>query len=183
MALALVENGCVVLGALGCPELGKEGTVAIAIRGGGAWKEPLEGGQRDQLTVSQVAEPNHARLIQSVEPSHTNKAVMQRIRAELRIATDPVRMDSQVKYLLIASGEVDMMFRLTPAVDPGFRSMIWDQAAGSLFVEEAGGRVSDLDGQALDFSTGAQLTSNRGVLATNGPLHASGLSAIRGTSA
>lgn len=51
-------------------------------------------------------------------------------------------------------------------------------AAGYLLVEEAEGRVTDLDGRDLDFATGVQLINNRGVLASNGHLHEVGLAAI-----
>jgi len=37
------------------------------------------------------------------------------------------------------------------AIKPDYREKIWDQAAGSLVLEEAGGRISDLDGPALEF--------------------------------
>ena len=60
-----------------------------------------------------------------------------------------------------------------------YREKIWDQAAGSLIIEEAGGKVSDLDGKPLDFSAGRTLANNRGVLATNGLLHDSALAALR----
>ena len=43
----------------------------------------------------------------------------------------------------------------------------------------AGSRVTDLDGKPLDFSTGARLTANNGVLATNGPVHDLILAAVR----
>lgn len=42
----------------------------------------------------------------------------------------------------------------------------WDSAAGSLIVEEAGGRVSDLSGQALD------IFRSSGAVASNGIVHA-----------
>ena len=35
-------------------------------------------------------------------------------------------------------------------------------------IEEAGGRITDLDGKPLDFSHGRTLAKNRGILATNG---------------
>ena len=44
--------------------------------------------------------------------------------------------------------------------------------------EEAGGQISDLDGKPLDFSTGRQLSNNRGILGSNGKLHRSALSAL-----
>ncbi len=48
----------------------------------------------------------------------------------------------------------------------------WDMAAGVLLVEEAGGRVTDMDGGPLDLFAGH-------VVATNGPLHDPMLSVIR----
>ena len=52
-------------------------------------------------------------------------------------------------------------------------------AAGSLIVEEAGGRVSHLMGQPLDFTQGRSLENNVGIVATNGHLHETALAAIR----
>jgi 3'-phosphoadenosine 5'-phosphosulfate (PAPS) 3'-phosphatase len=37
-------------------------------------------------------------------------------------------------------------------MEPDYREAMWDQAAGALLVEEAGGRVTDLDGLPLDFT-------------------------------
>ena len=42
---------------------------------------------------------------------------------------------------------------------------MWDHAAGSIFLEEAGGSVTDLDGKKLDFMQGTKLLKNRGILA------------------
>ncbi len=46
-------------------------------------------------------------------------------------------------------------------------------------MEEAGGSVTDLQGQELDFSAGRTLARNDGVLATNRELHAPVLEALR----
>jgi 3'(2'), 5'-bisphosphate nucleotidase len=54
---------------------------------------------------------------------------------------------------------------------PDYKEKIWDQGAGSIVVEEAGGRISDLHGRALDFTAGRTLAKNRGILASNGALH------------
>jgi 3'-phosphoadenosine 5'-phosphosulfate (PAPS) 3'-phosphatase len=45
---------------------------------------------------------------------------------------------------------------------PHFHDAIWDYAAGSLLIEEAGGRVSDLGGRPLDFTAGRRLFATRG---------------------
>jgi 3'(2'), 5'-bisphosphate nucleotidase len=47
-----------------------------------------------------------------------------------------------------------------------------------VLVEEAGGMVTDLDGVALDFSWGRELSGNRGLCATNGLLHQDALQAL-----
>lgn len=59
-------------------------------------------------------------------------------------------------YHLLAAGKIDVLIEA--------RTKTWDVAAVSLIVEEAGGRVSDLNG--LPFSP-----SSTSILATNGYLH------------
>lgn len=87
-------------------------------------------------------------------------------------------MDSQAKYALLASGEADIMLRLLSPSKPHYREKIWDQAAGSLILEEAGGKISDLDGKPLDFTAGRTLGNNRGVLASNHQLHAAAINTL-----
>ena len=50
---------------------------------------------------------------------------------------------------------------------------------GALIVEEAGGTVTDITGRPLEFHHGRELTANRGVIVTNGRLHARVLEALR----
>jgi 3'(2'), 5'-bisphosphate nucleotidase len=40
-----------------------------------------------------------------------------------------------------------------------------------MIVEEAGGKVTDILGQPVDFSSGVTMERNRGILVTNGILH------------
>ena len=187
VALALIERGVVVLGALACPNLGidgssdreGEGCVALALRGQGAWIEPLQGGARRPLRVSATEEPAEARVLRSVESGHTDPASMQALLSDLGIATPPVLMDSQAKYVTLAAGTGDLIFRLISPDRPDYREWIWDQAAGHLLVTEAGGMVTDLTGAGLDFSRGRRLERNRGVLASNGRLHPAALQALQ----
>jgi 3'(2'), 5'-bisphosphate nucleotidase len=88
-------------------------------------------------------------------------------------------MDSQAKSVLLAAGEGDLIFRLLSPRRPDYQEKIWDQAAGAILVQEAGGRVSDLTGAPLDFSAGRTLARNAGVVASNGLLHDAALEAIR----
>ena len=189
IALALVENGQVVLGALGCPELeegvraakGGAGSVLLAGRGQGSWVQPLAepNVKWARLTTSKISDPAGARLLRSVEKSHTDADSIGDLATKLGVTADPVPMDSQAKYAVLAAGGGDVILRLLSPSRPDYREMIWDQAAGSIVVEEAGGRVSDLDGKPLDFSHGRTLAANRGVLVTNGPLHEAFLAGLK----
>ncbi len=190
-ALAYVENGVVQLGALGCPNItpdlqeniGGEGSLLIAQRGEGTWISTLSGEINQEnfsrLSVSGRSDPSQARLMRSFESGHTNTTLVDEVQRELGGEVDPVRMDSQVKYALLASGEGEIYLRLLSPDRMDYREKIWDQAAGSIIVEEAGGTVTDLDGKVLDFSRGRTLKDNRGICATNGLLHDEALEALK----
>ena len=85
-------------------------------------------------------------------------------------------MDSQCKYGVVARGDASIFLRLP--LERAYKEKVWDHAAGVVIVEEAGGRVTDIEGRLLDFSRGRLLENNRGVVATNGILHDAVLAAI-----
>lgn len=189
VALALIVDGQVQIGVLGCPnlvdgyrpEIGGSGSLAVAVRGEGAWVSSLDekAEARRVLRASQNSAPAQARLLRSFESGHTNVSQVDRMADILGVKAEPVRMDSQAKYLLLAAGAGELYLRLLSPKQPDYREKIWDQAAGSLLIEEAGGQVTDLDGKSLDFSTGRTLAHNRGILASNGLLHTSALQTLR----
>jgi 3'(2'), 5'-bisphosphate nucleotidase len=123
------------------------------------------------LRVSACNEPGQARLLRSYESGHTNVDLIDEFARSLGIRAEPARMDSQAKYAVLASGHGELLLRLISPSQPDYREKIWDQAAGSLVIEEAGGQISDLFGKPLDFRTGRTLTHNRGILASNLRLH------------
>ena len=59
-----------------------------------------------------------------------------------------------------------------------YREKIWDHAAGALIVEEAGGRVTDMNGRDLDFASDYRMRDNRGVVVSDGLRHAAALEAL-----
>jgi len=187
IALAHIRNGDVVQACLACPALSlpvaglsdAAGVMAIAARGSGAWVRPLAGGAWVRLRTSEMDDPRLSRGLRSVEGAHTDEAWLNRILTDLRVERAPDRMDSQAKYLVVAAAKADWIFRLVPPSDRNHREWIWDQAAGALLVEEAGGRVTDLEGAPLDFGAGRRLERNIGVLTTNGRLHDAALAALR----
>jgi 3'(2'), 5'-bisphosphate nucleotidase len=121
--------------------------------------------------------------LRSFESGHTNVSQIDQVADALGVKVEPVRMDSQAKYAVLAAGHGELYLRLLSPKKPDYREKIWDQAAGSLIVEEAGGWVTDLDGKPLDFTAGRTLTNNRGILASNGHLHPQALQALRAVSA
>jgi 3'(2'), 5'-bisphosphate nucleotidase len=188
IALALVEDGQVQIGVLGCPNLSEawqpdlqgEGSLVVAVRGQGSWTMPVaRQAQPTRLKVSSQAQNAHARLLRSFESGHTNVGQIDYFAQALGVEAEPVRMDSQAKYAVLAAGQGEIYLRLLSASKPDYKEKIWDQAAGSLVLEEAGGQITDLDGKPLNFTMGRSLTHNRGILATNGLLHNAALQALR----
>jgi 3'(2'), 5'-bisphosphate nucleotidase len=187
VALALVVDGQVQVGVLGCPnlanasysEIGGSGSLVIGVRGQGAWTTSLEtAGVFERLQVSTIKKPAQVRILRSVESGHTNVDQIGQFAQTLGVAAPAVSMDSQAKYAVLAAGQGDLYLRLLSMDKPNYREKIWDQAAGSIIIEEAGGTVTDLQGKALDFTTGRSLQNNRGILATNGLLHPAALKAL-----
>jgi 3'(2'), 5'-bisphosphate nucleotidase len=187
VALALVVEGKVQIGVLGCPNLkdgtqldpGGPGSLVVAARDQGTWTTPIiSPGEFIRLHVSNIADPTRARVLRSFESGHTNVSQIDLFAQAMGTKADPVRLDSQAKYALLAGGSGELMLRLLSPSKPGYREKIWDQAAGSLVLEEAGGRLSDIDGKRLDFTSGRSLVHNRGVVASNAHLHAAALKAL-----
>ncbi len=191
VALALIEDGQVTVGILGCPRLNPsldpdaraQGAVVVAVRGEGAWASAIDGETFTRLHVSDRRVPVGGRVLWSFEDVQTDRPKLERA-AELLGAVSPMRrMDSQAKYAVLAAGGGEWIFRVVPASRPEYVERIWDHAAGSLVVEEAGGRATDLRGERLDFGAGREMIRNLGVLASNGWLHAAALEAIRAVGA
>ena len=187
VALALIVDGQVEVGVLGCPNLtdagvpqfdGK-GSLVVAARGQGTWFTPLADDEPlMRLHVSTCSAAEEARLLRSFESAHTNTDQVAQLATVLGTHASPIRMDSQAKYAVLASGHGELLIRLLSPDNMDYQEKIWDHAAGCLVVEEAGGRVTDIMGRPLDFSQGRTLASNRGVLATNGLLHDAALSSL-----
>ena len=177
IALGLTIDKQPVLGALGCP-CWQGGAVYFASQGEGAYSIPLHGTDLTPIHVSDVSDASLARVLRSVEKGHTNVGQIDYIVEKLNIQTDPVSIDSQVKYGVLASGGAEILLRLISPKMPNYKEKIWDQCAGVIVLQEAGGKVSDLDGKPLDFTHGRTLAENRGVCATNGKIHSAVLDAI-----
>lgn len=185
VAIGVLRNRRPWAGVLACPHLpvgglggdGPRGVLFVAARGRGTTAVPLDGGTPARVQVSPRREPAEVRMLGSVESAHGDPALVQAVIEDLGLGGGWVRLDSQAKYGVVARGEGEIYLR--PRSRPDYRENIWDHAAGVVVLEEAGGRVTDLDGRDLDFTRGRKLVDNRGVLATNGHVHEAVLESLR----
>ncbi len=191
VALAYVERGTPVVGAMGCPNLpadfgrpldtpDPEGTVYIAIKGDGAGEIV---GDASPTTVrrTDLGPSDPIGVCASVEKAHTNVSDEDRILEHVVATTEhavrePVRLDSQCKYAVTGRGQADAYLRLPTR--PGYVERIWDHAAGALIAAEAGCAVTDIFGNALDFGHGRGLEKNKGVVCAPPRIHGLMIGAI-----
>jgi 3'(2'), 5'-bisphosphate nucleotidase len=131
-----------------------------ATRGGGAFRQ-IAGGAPVRLAVSRVSDPADIRMVAS--KSHRTAAIDQ-VRAELGISDELNVGSVGLKLGLIAAGERDLY------VNPAGHSKLWDACAPEALLTEAGGRLTDLHGDPLDYR-GHELGNVRGLIASNGVLH------------
>jgi len=177
ISLALIVNGRIELGVLGCPNLPANdtdgsslGCLFWAVRGAGSHVARLDDSLRETpIRVSNAQDPEKTRFCESVESAHSSHGLSAKVADRLQITREPKRIDSQAKYAVVARGEAEIYMRL-PA-KAGYKEKIWDHAGGVLIVEEAGGTVTDVTGKPLEFTHGCTLEANAGIIATNQEWH------------
>lgn len=183
---------------------GDVGCLFTAVRGHGTFMEPLAGvaagvaasregaaateeesdlaaalssrGAASRVQAAVLPSASSAIFAESFEALHGRWDLTQGIASALSITSPPLRLDSMCKYGLLARGDGHIYFRFPPAKHPV--EYVWDHAAGSIVLEEAGGRVTDIYGKELDFSRGRTLAANKGVIATCGNIHEEVLAAV-----
>jgi len=176
VAIGVLEQGEPVAGVLVCPNLevdhdrphGPEGVIMAARKGSGTIQVSLADSEVRDVRVNATREPSRIRVLGSVESSHGDPWLLTELIAREGFG-DFVRVDSQVKYAVLARGDAEIYLR--PRSNPNWREKIWDHAAGMIVAQEAGAITTDMDGKPLDFSLGTKLEQNRGVLTTHGVMH------------
>lgn len=146
VSIGLEENGRVLVGVVYNPIADE---LFWAVRGQGAWLNDR------RISVSSVSSLGESLLATGFPPD--SKATRENNMQEFVALTDlshGVRRDGSAALDLcfVAAGRLDGFWEggLSP----------WDVAAGSLIVEEAGGRVSNLAGGPLDIHSGDILSTN-----------------------
>ena len=190
VSLALIEHGEVVLGVLGCPNLSADfdrpfadpdphGRIFYASRSKGSWTRPADdpGTQATQVESNHGNDVGSMRVCESVEAAHSRFDDTARVVEYLGASGAGARLDSQCKYAVVARGQADVYLRFP--TQKGYVEKIWDHAAGKIIAEEAGVIVTDVHARPLDFSCGAGLTANRGVICAAAGFHGPIQDAIR----
>lgn len=187
VCLALIEDGEVVLGVIGCPNLaenivsndvqtGTRGGLYSAVKGVGSFYTPLFAtsgftplSEQQKILMNQESSPSKLKVVEGVEKGHSSHSTQSRIKKSLgfdsaTVVQQTVNLDSQVKYCVLAKGQADIYLRLP--ISDTYREKIWDHAAGNILIYESGGQVGDITGAELDFGNGRFLQS-KGVIAAN----------------
>jgi histidinol-phosphatase len=151
--IALLDDGEVKLGVVSMPALGKRWW---AVRGQGAFADGR------QIHVSRIAELGDAQFVWSGIEEWDAIGQFQKVVDFGRRCWRTRGVGDSWQYMLVAEGAAEV------ATDP--EATLWDLAAVSIVVEEAGGTFTGLDGSA-----GAGAGSG---LASNGLLHADALAAL-----
>ncbi|RWR90215.1 SAL1 phosphatase-like protein isoform X1 [Cinnamomum micranthum f. kanehirae] len=145
IALALLDEGNVMLGVLACPNLPLPTT-------GQSHQHSLQS-QVGCLFSARVGAGTYMEFLDGSPPTK-----------KLGVTAPPVRMDSQAKYGALARGDGAIYLRFH---HQGYHVKIWDHAAGCIVVTEAGGVVTDAAGNPLDFSIGKHLDLEKGIIVTS----------------
>ncbi len=194
VALGYVENGTPTIGVMGCPNLpvdmslplderDPDGCMYLAVKNEGVYETACDTdkGEMVRLTRLDHAEGEEISVCGSVEKAHSNASDTDRILGwiesqGLGATGEPVRLDSQCKYSVVARGQADAYLRLPTRKD--YVERIWDHAAGSCIANESGAFVTDIFGRNLDFSHGRGLEKNTGIVCAPPRVHGVMLRAI-----
>lgn len=127
--------------------------------------------------VSRNSDDNrHLRLVSSRQAVNAS-GLTDHVIKSLGLHQLPILMDSMGKYAVVARNDVAVYTR--HCLDPDYRENVWDHAAGVVVLQEAGGKVSDLFGRPLDFSRGAKLSNNVGIVAAHPSVHEAVVASVR----
>ncbi len=143
------------------------GRLYIAAPGVGA-RLIHEGTWRD-LRCSPTSAPSACRLV--VSRSHRSTKI-DRVKEVLAIDQEVGQGSVGLKIGMLAADEVDLY------VNPSDKSKAWDTCGPEAILVEAGGRITDLDGEPLRYDD-AGLWNLKGLVASNGASHDAVMSGLQ----
>ena len=167
--IGLAERGRAALGVVVLPTTG-EALAGRAAGEGGAFLEAADGSRRP-LRVSALADPAEATAV--VSRSHRPRAI-QPMFDRLGVTRVVPCGSVGVKVARVVTGAADLY------VHAGIGAKLWDACAPEAILQAAGGRFTDLAGDAIDYAAGGgRLGLENGIIASNAALHAAIVEAAR----
>lgn len=190
ICLALIVDGVVQVGIIGCPALPEnfidsqyKGGLFVAIKDHGSFYSRLKDTidesfnklERIQMNNSWVS-ISQITICEGFEKNHSSHDKQSKIKKYLGIPEkQTLNLDSQVKYCCLAKGIAELYLRVPTNAD--YKEKIWDHAAGYILVTESGGLVTDTTGKQLNFGEGCYLDIF-GIIAGSKNIHPKVIEAI-----
>jgi 3'-phosphoadenosine 5'-phosphosulfate (PAPS) 3'-phosphatase len=137
-------------------------SIAFAVAGRGAWISPVvAGGEPRWSRLGAVSRTGPIRV--AVSLAHGGP-LADRLRSTPGL--EVLELDSQAKYLAVATGDIDAYLRA--ARDDGRSDLLWDHLPGALIASEAGCEVRHFDGGPIDFQPSEAIAFRGGVTCLRG---------------
>jgi 3'(2'), 5'-bisphosphate nucleotidase len=134
--------------------------VTYASRGHGCWRYVGQGTGPVRMRVGSALTMANATLTQSKSRTAKDSPVVKKLQPARVVET----FSAGVKLALVAGGEADVYANIYPEFND------WDICAGHILVEEAGGKVTTLDGSPIRYGQPGN-KQRGGLVASNGALH------------
>jgi len=157
--IGLVENGKCVVGVVYQP---LTDVFYRAVLGGGTW---IESREREIEKASVSDEQNLAVMRLAASRSHRSSR-MNKVVSSLGFKEEVQRGSVGIKIGLLVEKQCDVYIHLSP------RTKQWDTCGPQLILTEAGGRLTDLFGQPLNYNV-PEVQNRNGLVASNGVSHES----------
>ncbi len=155
--IGLAEDGEVIVGVVYAP---LTGILYRAVRGEGTWIERPDL-EPEQARVSGARELSEMRLAAS--RSHRSPR-MNKVVQRFGFREEVQRGSVGIKIGLLIEQQCDVYIHLSP------RTKQWDTCAPQLILTEAGGRMTDLFGEPLNYNV-PDVQNRNGLVASNGASH------------
>ena len=163
--VALVEGGEPVVGVVHEPAADR---VTYAVAGAGCSVREPSGAEPRPCGVSATEGAPRVLAMSRSQGAEGERELLEALGAERAVQT----YSAGIKLAQVARGEADLY------LGDYLTLRDWDVAAGHVLVTEAGGRVTNVDGEAIRYDGSGASLRGRGLVASNGAVHPATLEAI-----
>ena len=153
--VGLAVNHRPVLGVLYQPNVG---TLLYGCKGGGAWVLRDENKTPVRLRCSNLSDPSQARLLSK------SSADRVAIREAFGLQEDEALGSIGLKLAAMALGACELY------VNPATNCSSWDTCGPEILLEEAGGKLTNMNGEPIRYDNPAT-SLQEGLVASSGPMH------------